>query len=367
MFTPSRLTLARRRRGMTLVALSNAIDRKVKPRTISAYECGDNAPTEETVQEFARVLRFPREFFDAPELVDASVNGVSFRALTRMTASQRDAAIAAGTLVVALNEWLSERFSLPTEDIAEVLPAMIEPNAAAKLVRAHWGLGEQPIGNLIYLLEAHGVRVFSLTEDCEEVDAFSFWHHGTPFMCLNTRKTAEHSRFDAAHELGHLVMHRYGGSPRGRQEELEANRFASAFLMPREDVLASAPRFPSFESLVIAKKRWNVSVAALNYRLHQIDAISEWHYRELCIDISKYGRKREPNPSPREHSQVLAKAFNMLRHDGVSRADVARELCLHLEDLEALMFRLVTSGIDGGQEAESEPRGRLRLVEPSHQ
>src|SRR5438094_162699 len=82
----------------------------------------------------------------------------------------------------------------------------------------------------------------ALAIDAKEVDAFSMWHGETPFVFLNTKKSCERSRFDAAHELGHLVLHRHG-VPQGQQAEAEANAFASAFLMPRASVLAMAPRF----------------------------------------------------------------------------------------------------------------------------
>jgi hypothetical protein len=70
-------------------------------------------------------------------------------------------------------------------------------------------------GEELVLLEARGIRVFSLTEPCFELNAFSHWVAVTPFVFLNTMKTAESSRFDAAHELGHLVLHRHG-APQGR-------------------------------------------------------------------------------------------------------------------------------------------------------
>lgn len=77
------------------------------------------------------------------------------------------------------------------------------------MVRAHWRIGELPIGNLIHLLESKGVRVYSLAEQGKSLDAFSLWHQNIPFVFLKTNKTAEHSRMDAAHELGHLVLHRH--------------------------------------------------------------------------------------------------------------------------------------------------------------
>ncbi|WP_261371327.1 ImmA/IrrE family metallo-endopeptidase [Yersinia frederiksenii] len=60
---------------------------------------------------------------------------------------------------------------------------------------------------MVHLIEPKGVKVFSLAENCVEVDAFSFWTNRKPFVLLNTIKTSERSRFDATHQLGHLVLH----------------------------------------------------------------------------------------------------------------------------------------------------------------
>ena len=265
-----------------------------------------------------------------------------------MTAAQRDSALAAGRLCIDLDRFLTEHFELPEADLPEVDLAITDPESAAMLTRSYWGLGTAPIPNMIHLVEAHGVRVFSLAEECHEVDAFSFWSEGVPIVCLNTMKTAEHSVFDVAHELGHLVLHRGHGSPRGREEEQEANAFASSFLMPRSDVLAVAPRFPGLADLDEAKSRWRVSTAALNYRMHKMELLSDWHYRELCIELARRGRAREVNPIQRESSQLLQKAFAALRAEGVRRSDIASALSLYPTDLDSLVFGLVMSALDGG-------------------
>ena len=294
MFTPSRLTLARERRGWKMSDLARSV--RVTPRTISFYERGEREPSPQMVKQLAKALRFPVAFFVAPALDHVPEDGVSFRALSHMSVAQSGAALAAGTFAMAFNEWITERFELPGPELPELDGGIVEPEAAATMVRIEWGLGEEPIGNLIHLLEAHGVRVFSLAEESREVDAFSFWHTGTPFICLNTTKTAERVRFDAAHELAHLVLHRHHTKASlDRTAEYAANQFASAFLMPRASITAMCPRFPSFRDLVVLKKRWNVAAAALAYRLHKLAWITDWHYRELCIEIARYGRTREPS------------------------------------------------------------------------
>src|SRR6185437_11273369 len=110
-------------------------------------------------------------------------------------------------------------------------------------------------------------------EDTKRVDAFSFWKGERPLIFLNTFKSPERSRFDAAHELGHLVLHKHGGPKQGRSAEHEAHLFAASLLMPSEDVLAVIPFVRSLDQIVNWKSRWGVSVAALAYRLHKLNII----------------------------------------------------------------------------------------------
>lgn len=358
---PARLDLARKRRGLTKGALARAAG--ISPRILTAYEDGEKEPTPLTAARLADALNFPIEFFSGPDLDEPPVYGSSFRALSSLTASKRDQALGSGALALALADWIHERFELPEPDVPQLQG--VDAETAAEAVRAAWGLGERPIRNMIHLLESHGVRVFSLVEECLEVDAFSFWRARVPYVFLNTMKSAEHSRMDAAHELGHLVMHWGHDHPRGRDIEQEAKRFGSAFLMPRGSILADAPRGGRLDQLTKAKRRWDVAVAALVYRMHVLGLLSEWRYRSLFIEISQKGyRRTEPNGISRETSQVLAKVFKSLRDQGVSKAEVARELRIRVEELNKIVFGLVLTPLEGKVQPGSRSRKQadLRLL-----
>jgi len=336
----------------------------VTSRSITAYETGECEPSDATSDALASTLKFPKSFFFASEIDEPLPESASFRALTNMTAGQRDAALAAGALALELSEWIDKRFKLPPCDVPDFRD--YDPEAAADALRERWSIGLKPIGNVVHLLESKGVRVFSLAEQCLRVDAFSIWRGNVGFVFLNTQKSSEHSRFDAAHELGHLVLHRHGG-PRGREAEHEANRFASAFLMPRASVLGVAPlSMVTVETLIALKAAWSVSVAALAHRLRSLQLVSEWHYRSLCIEISKRGfRKTEPQGVPREGSALLGKVFEALRGEGVTKGHVARDLNLHTSDLDALVFGLVLTSLTGGggRTVGDRPKAQLALVE----
>jgi Zn-dependent peptidase ImmA (M78 family) len=317
-------------------------------RSISAYEKGESEPSEETLESIAEALRFPITFFERPEVEKPPAVSASFRSMSSMTAAQRHAARGAGALAVELSDWIARRFRLPDPDIPSLRGQ--SPEAAADALREIWQLGVQPIRNMVHLLEQRGVRVFSLAEECRQVDAFSVWRADKPFVFLNTMKSGERSRFDAAHELAHLTLHRHGGPRGGREAEQEADAFASAFLMPRRSVLAAAPTFANVDSLIRLKKEWSVAVSALTRRLYEVGILTEWHYRTTMIDISRRGfRTQEPEPITRETSQILGKVFASLKQQGWTRAKLAAEMHVDPVDVDALVFGLAFVALPGGR------------------
>jgi len=337
-FNPRRLSLARMRRRLTAKALAERTG--LAADTISRLESGSNPPDDTTVMKLVEVLGFPKEFFEGrdPEAIDTGV--ISFRSFSKMSAKERDAAVAAGCLGLQLSSWLDKTFHLPAANLLD-LSYETDPEAAAALLRQFWGLGECPVGNLLALLETQGVRVFSLAEDTASVNAFSFWRDGKPFIFLNNFKTAENSIFDLAHELGHLVMHRHGDPKGFRSVEREANSFASAFLMPANDVRVRVRRPIKADAVLAAKARWRVSAMAMSYRLSTLGLLSEWQYKSLCIELGKRGyRQGEPRGIERETSIIWREVLSQLTAERTTKNDIARSLHLPLDELEGLIWNL---------------------------
>jgi Zn-dependent peptidase ImmA (M78 family)/DNA-binding XRE family transcriptional regulator len=358
--TPSRLTLARERRGLTLSALARAVG--VTPRTVTRWESGDVQPAPDKLAAFVDVLEMPEAFFFADEVEELTEDAISFRALSKTPAGRRNAAISAGRLTITLERWIETRFRLPTPDVP-TLPKY-EPEMAAQVVRERWGVGNAPIANLVHLLEAHGVRVFSLAADISAIDAFSlFTREGTPFILINTTKTGERQRFDAAHELGHLVIHCEGEVPHGREAEQQAQRFAAAFLMPRDDVMAQPLWHADTQRILTAKRRWRVAAMALTHRLRELGMLTEWGYRDACVYLSQAGYRRgEPFGSiTPETSQVLGKVFHALRERHVKPTDLAADLHLTVEELNRHVFGLVPVSVSGEGRGGG-PSPNLRVV-----
>lgn len=360
MFNPGRLSLARRRRGLTKKGLAELLG--VTPLTVFRYESGESTPPPESIAKLAEALAFPESFFFETDIDEPLSDAASFRSMSGMSARQRDAALAAASLAFVLTDWIEQRFDLPAADLIDLSDE--GPDAAAHSLRERWGLGARPIKNMVHLLESKGARVFSLAENTRTIDAFSLWRDEKPYVFLNVMKSAERSRFDAAHELGHLVLHKHGG-PKGRSAEDQANRFAMSFLMPEADVLAVVPRVHTLNQVVRAKRRWAVSVMALLYRLDKLEVLSDWQYRRLCIQATRHGyRDTEPYSIKREQSVLWHKVLTALWRERTTKNDIAAALHISPREIENLLFGiapLMTIEGNGSGTIKSDPP-LLRLV-----
>jgi Zn-dependent peptidase ImmA (M78 family) len=203
--------------------------------------------------------------------------------------------------------------------------------------------------------------------DGVEFDAFSVWHGGLPFVFLNTTVTAERSRMDAAHELGHLTLHAHTGGGSSKPENDEASEFAACFLMPAEPFVATAPRRVTLATVIDAKRAWGVSALSYVRRLHVLGRITDWQYKSMCIEIKTRFRDSEPGPKrPNESSKVLAWCFSSAE-SGISRKDVVSHLRIPLSDLDEMTFGLTLTPVKGGSNVSGISSGEahkpdLRLV-----
>lgn len=343
MFNCSKLALARKRRQLTKKELAEQSG--ITAVTLTRLETGITVdPSMETLTALAKVLGYPVDFFFGESYEDLTTDAASFRSLSTMSAAQRDAALAAGQIAFSLTEWVNLRFKLPNHDLPDLRED--DPISTAGAVRNYWGIGYKPIPKLLTLLEAKGIRVFTLAEKNKNVDAFSCWKNDIPFIFLNTFKSSERTRFDAAHELGHLLMHRH--TPAGHLDgEKEADMFAAAFLIPQDDLISHMPKVHSLSQLVEKKERWGVSVAALARTAFNNGLVSDWHYRELCKQMSMLGyRTAEPRERDPEKSSVWQKVLELLWKDGITKSHIAKELHLPIDEIEALIGPLVSIDID---------------------
>lgn len=308
MFNPDRLILSRQRFALTRMKLAQTSG--VSPRSLTNYEKGEQIPTSETIAKLAKALKVRPEFFEGETIEVVPPEAASFRKLSKTSSAHRDAVLANASLTIRFFEAIETRFKLPLADIPSL--DKDSPEQAAERMRIYWSLGDRPIANMLHLLEAKGVRVAALNPRFADIDAFCLVRDGTPYVFLNTSRSAERQRFDLAHELGHLVLH-------GEQEmtpssskdrEAEANRFAASFLMPSGAILAQSMRGARIDRVLAARSFWKVSAMAMVYRLHDLSLLTDWQFRTLCRTLAEQGyRKTEPGGIQPEQSQLLRKVL----------------------------------------------------------
>ncbi|MGQ0846274.1 MAG: XRE family transcriptional regulator [Sporichthyaceae bacterium] len=316
-FQPGRLRLARELENKSQSDLS--VPARVTPAAISQFESGDAKPSAETLHLLAVALQVPVEFLCLP--IEETHEGF-FRSLRKSTVAQRRRARSLAHLVHDLavapgGEALLAPLALPRVPLGTLdvdSPDVVE---AARTVRSAWGLESGPVPDVVSALEQHGVLVVRLPLDAAEVDAFSLPFPDRPVVVLGTDKgDRARSRFDAAHELGHLVMH--GESVWGVKEvETQAHRFAAEFLMPAVDICGELPDRADWAQLFELKQRWHVSIAALLLRARDLQVMSPAAYTSAVKQLSARGwRRSEPIPlGEPERSTVTAQLLAVAERD----------------------------------------------------
>jgi Zn-dependent peptidase ImmA (M78 family)/DNA-binding XRE family transcriptional regulator len=290
------LRLARHFRGFTQKEASDGLG--IAQAILSRLENNLVEPDDSLRASAARVFNLPIIFF---EIVD-TVYGppVSVHTMLRGKKSEvsaRDVDMITAELNIRLfhlrtfleNVEYSPSNDLPILDIEQY--GSIEKIAST--VRAHWKIAGGPIKNLTRLLENAGIVVGESSFGGAAVSGVTFAAPGRPpIVLVNKDHPADRLRFTLAHELGHLVMHRF---PTATMEE-EANQFASAFLLPPSEMRETfRGRKVTLELLAALKKEWRVSMQSLLMSAQSQNCITESQTRYLWQQISSRGwRTREP-------------------------------------------------------------------------
>lgn len=349
-FEPDRLTQALAARRQSQVQLATMVG--VSPSTVSKWRSGQQSPEPEALERLALVLNVTPEWFTRP------VIGKTTPPLFRSNAS---AHVAARGMLEARMEWVQEialllgefvdfpDVNLPErsfQDPAEITSADIE--AAAQECREAWRLGSGPIPDVALALENAGAILVREETGVAQIEGLSAWSGplARPLVLLSSDKgNGFRSRFDAAHELGHLILHKHipkaTAPERHKEMERQAHRFAGAFLLPAQSFAAEVRMPVTLDSLLLLKQRWGVSVAAMVMRLEALGIIDDGEKLTLFKRRSaRWGVKAEPGDDgrPPEKPRLLRRTVDLLMEAGVMpREALSRHLGLSNRDIEALM------------------------------
>lgn len=196
---------------------------------------------------------------------------------------------------------------------------------------------DKPIPHLTRVLERAGVAVapLILSDDPDDAPAggghfgVSYWG-GIDAPALIGYFSGSHGdrkRYTLAHEVGHLVLHTF--RPRAEDPEGEANRFASALLVPRVRAENSISEHNSLAEYARMKATWGVSIQALILRGATLGLISDTRKRSLFVQLSAKGwRKNEPVVVGHEAPLLLWKLLSR-RYGQQPYRSAAEDLAIH--------------------------------------
>jgi Zn-dependent peptidase ImmA (M78 family)/DNA-binding XRE family transcriptional regulator len=349
----TRLHRARKAAGLSLRDLGARVG--VSHASIKKYEDGDAMPSSDILLQLARALQVRTEYFFRPDPV--ALEGIEYRKRSSLPKKRLDA------ITHEVLDQIERRIELenlfpqspvksfaPVEDLNDHMTSMDQIEDVADRVRSAWSLGFDPIPDLIDVLETNGIRVFMIEADTEnKFDGLAARVSGMPIVVVGRHWPGDRQRFTLAHELGHLMLE--GRLAPGLDEEKACNRFAGAFLFPRESVrqeLGGHRNAIELKELGLLKEEFGLSMAGILYRARDLDIISH-AYREDQAKLFRFKgwfRKEPGQDYPAEKAHLFEQlVFHALAEDYIGESKAAELMNMPLQQ-----FRRIRS-MEGGDAA----------------
>lgn len=349
-FRPERLIQVLDARGVSQVQLAALAG--VSPGSISKWRSGQQEPTADALDKVARAVAVRPEWFLR------SMPG--FDTGIKLFRSNASALKSARAYMAVRHDW-SKELAAEFGEIVEYPTANFpgreyrDPNeisnedieVAAAECRQLWKLGLGPVPDVVLAIENAGGVVVREATDIARIEGVSSWCsvNDRPFVYLNADKAnCFRSRFDAAHELGHVVLHRHippkVAQANHKEMERQAHYFAGAFLLPGETFSADVPNVPTLDTLLALKLRWKTSAAAMLMRLRALELVDEQAELNLWKRRSaRFGNKAEPydDELTPEQPRLLRRAVALIVEEGITpRETIPDRVGLGAVDVESL-------------------------------
>lgn len=337
------LVRLRRDRRLTQAALA---ERAGLARTaVGRIERGQAGPRGATLSKMATALDVP---------VADLVRPVRRLEAVRLRSRKRFRGRAA--LLARVSRWLDDyRFLEPERPPCPLLEPSVRfsgaaPEQAAVKARKVIGLDDRsPVRDICGLLENNGIRVLVLHRQSDDFFGLSVGAaDGGPAVVVNAweRIAVERWIFSAAHELGHLLLHPGdfvgAATDESRRSEREADRFASAFLMP-EAAFTVAWNQTCGHDLITrvlkVKRLFRVSYRTVLHRLVATNRASDKLWVHFQVEVrARTGKtlRKSDEPLPLQQS---AFAGNWRRSREPARLE-------HHDFIEDRMARLVRTAVE---------------------
>jgi len=282
-----RIKRARIKSGLSLDALAQKANNIVTKQAISQYEKNQKNPSSTVLISLANALEVSVEYFF--RTIEVQIGEVDFRKHSAFGKKKQE------VIKEKVREYL-ERY-IQIEEILQIQAPFVNPIKDDNLttmddiedivmkLRKRWNLGFDPIYNIVEMLELKNIKVLLLNDDKKfnGLSGHANNNSSHQFIVLNTNKALsdDRKRFTALHELGHQLLPQHE-----LDEEKASDRFAGAFLFPKESVIKEFGEKRtkiSFEELKHIKYKYGISIAGIIFRMHQLHIISDAMFKRFWI------------------------------------------------------------------------------------
>ena len=333
-FNGQRLRQARLYNGLSINDLANILG--VTKQAISQYETQNTTPEFEKMRIIMDKLNFPSSYFFQEDIYEVNTKTTYFRALLSANKNIRLQQQIKLKHLAIIYQVLNKYLEFPALNIPKIeYRSELDFEQIASDLRNYWEIGEKPIDNISTLLEKNGIIVASYPVNKDNIDAYSqkikVEDRDRYIVVLsNDKNSAVRSNFDAAHELGHILLHDWNIDleelPREdfKQQEREANYFAAAFLLPQKTFLRDVSLYPrDLKYYIELKKKWKVSISAMLIRANSLGVITDNQYQYLMKQMTVNNwRKREPLDDVliKQEPILLSKSIEILMQNNIFNA-----------------------------------------------
>lgn len=334
-----RLKMAREASGLSMKDLATTVN--LSATMIKKYEHNESMPSSDVLLKLMQVLSVQLDFLFRP--INVELGTVEYRKKSNAPKKLLNQ-ITTDTLN-QVERWLTLKelwlnFPVPMYQLNADLPTVQsydDIEAFADALREYWQLGNNPIPNMIDVLEELGIMVIvSDVEVTAKFDGLQAMVNDIPVIVVSSAWSGDRQRFTLAHELGHLVLQSH--LPETLDIEKACNRFAGAFLLPKSRLIQELgkKREKIYQrELAYLKQEYGISMRAIVYRAKDLAIISEHYHKTLNIIFNKQGwQKQEPILYPSETTHL----FKQLVYRAVAEEIISQSKGAELLGLSVYQF-----------------------------
>ncbi len=369
-YIPGRIRKARKMAGYSMQDLATLLD--ISPQAVSQFEVGRSLPGDATIRKMTDILNFPFSYFSKPMPEQSTQSAVLFRANKNITKKQLNALEERGELTFEIFDYLAGYVEFPKVRFPDIVRpsgddilSVDEIDDITYELRQFWGIPDGPIEYLSDILHSNGVLISRITFQNRKIDAFSRWRNARPFIFLSSNKSSMRTRFDLAHELGHLILHSdltpedLNYNRRLDDIEKEANRFAASLLLQStlffQEVLSG-----SIDRLLMLKKKWLTSVSCMIYTIADYGYLSARQVDNLKDQMRLRNMwRKEPYDEIAAYDKpyIFERAFEtLIKEGGVPKREILDSVACSPEIMESFF------DLPEGYFAYTPPTPRLMLL-----